>query len=404
VAKPVKHYDKWRIRPIGADGKRRSLVFDTFAEADAALKLIEAEAVRARLGLPALFAAPAAPASVGVPDAAKKTTAETGATNGTNTTVPEKTFADLANFWLNNKAPGKRSRKDDKSMIRCHLLPAFGPLRLSEPEKITERVIEHSAQHKGNEKTLSNRLTLLETMFRLAVDLEWCPRLPKIPKPKITICDANFRWLKTEAEIERVLHAAREEGEQVYVLYATAVWTGLRKGELAALTWADIDLERRLISVERSHDGPTKSGRTRHVLIVDRLLPVLRAWRQRCPGDLVFPNERGTKHNKSARIFEETLHRVLKRAGFPHKRERGKVKPFITFHDFRHTFASQWVLAGGPMYKLQKLLGHASSEMTQRYAHLAPTAYDGDRGVFGPAIAPATSDAPSPANDNAVAV
>jgi len=275
-------------------------------------------------------------------------------------------------------------------------------MRLS--ENITERVIEHSGKHKGDPKTLWNRLTLLETMLGLAVDLEWLARVPKIPKPKITRCDSKFRWLKSEAQIEQVLSSAREEGEHVYVLYATAVWTGLRKGELAALTGADIDFERRLISVERSFDGPTKSSRTRHVLIVDRLLPVLRAWRQRCPGDLVFPNERGTMHNKSARVFEETLHRVLKRAGFPHERKRGKLKPFITFHDFRHTFASHWVLAGKDIFKLQKLLGHSTIEMTMRYAHLAPTAYEGDRGVFGPAIAPAASAAAPPANDNAVGI
>lgn len=187
----------------------------------------------------------------------------------------------------------------------------------------------------------------------------------------------------------------------MYVLYATAVWTGLRKGKLAGLRWADIDFDRMLITVERSYDGPTKSERTRHVLIVDKLLPVLRAWHQKCPGILVFPNERGTMHNKSARIFEETLHRVLKRAGFPHERKRGKLKPFITFHDFRHTFASHWVLAGGDIFKLQKLLGHSTIEMTMRYAHLAPDAYAADRGVFGPAIAPARTGK-RPANDNAV--
>lgn len=392
VAKPVRHYDKWRIRPISGDGKRQSLVFDTYAEAEDALKLIEAEAVRARRGL-LVTSAPGAPIITG----------NVTATPAAKAASTQKTFADLATFWLDNKAPGKRSRKDDKSMIGCHLLPAFGHMGLS--ENFTERSIEHSAKHRGSEKTLWNRLTLLETMLGLAVELGWLAKVPNIPKPKITACDANYRWLKSDAEIEHIMRAARDEGEHVFALYSTAVWSGLRKGELAALTWADIDLGRQLISVSKSFKGPPKNKRTRHVLIVDKLLPVLRAWREKCPGKLAFPNERGTMHNSSARIFEETLHRVLRRAGLPHERKRGKLKPFITFHDFRHTFASHWVLAGGDIFKLQKLLGHASIDMTQRYAHLMPTAFESDRGLFGRAVAPVAPEAaPGPANDNAIAV
>jgi len=55
----------------------------------------------------------------------------------------------------------------------------------------------------------------------------------------------------------------------------------------------------------------------------------------------------------------------------------------IRFHDLRHTFASHWVLKGGDIFKLQKILGHADQQMVQRYAHLAPEAYEKDRGIFG---------------------
>jgi len=55
----------------------------------------------------------------------------------------------------------------------------------------------------------------------------------------------------------------------------------------------------------------------------------------------------------------------------------------ITFHALRHTFASHWMLKGGDIYRLQRILGHASIAMTQRYAHLAPAAFDQDHGRFG---------------------
>ncbi|MBV9949395.1 MAG: hypothetical protein JOZ69_21310, partial [Myxococcales bacterium] len=78
--------------------------------------------------------------------------------------------------------------------------------------------------------------------------------------------------------------------------------------------WPDVDLERRLITVQRSFDGPTKSDRVRYVPILDPLLPVLRASRLRHPGRLVFTNQAGTMLQPSARVFQEVLHRVLGRA------------------------------------------------------------------------------------------
>ncbi|HEY3664423.1 MAG TPA: tyrosine-type recombinase/integrase, partial [Polyangiaceae bacterium] len=79
---------------------------------------------------------------------------------------------------------------------------------------------------------------------------------------------------------------------------------------------------------------------------------MLKAWSERCPGTLVFPNSEGKPHDESARVFEEVLHRVLKAAGFASERKRGELKPHVTFHDLRHTFASHWVANGGDIFRL----------------------------------------------------
>jgi site-specific recombinase XerD len=50
----------------------------------------------------------------------------------------------------------------------------------------------------------------------------------------------------------------------------------------------------------------------------------------------------------------------------------------MTFHDLRHTFASHWMLKGGDIYRLQKILGHRSVTTTERYAHMAPAAFRED--------------------------
>jgi site-specific recombinase XerD len=54
----------------------------------------------------------------------------------------------------------------------------------------------------------------------------------------------------------------------------------------------------------------------------------------------------------------------------------------MTFHGFRHTFASHWVMNGGDLFKLQQIGGWKSHAMVQRYAHLAPHAFEGDWGRF----------------------
>ena len=343
----------WRIRWHDDQGLRLSATFSTWHEAQRQLTTRQAEVQEVRAGR----RRPAPPKVY--------------------------SFDDLADYWRTHRVARKRSGKDDESILRCHLLTAFGgcPLR--------ELGVERIDRFRGrlghlSPKTVSNILTLLGTMLRLARDLEWIDRLPRIDKPKVRSGAEDYSWLRSAGEIERLLRAARDYGEHAFVLYATAVYTGLRQGELAALAWDRVDLERRLITVDRSFKGPTKGGRVRYVPILDVLLPVLRAWRLLGGGSgLVFPNERGRMQTPGARIFKDRFHRVLDAAGF----ERpvvGRQVHYIRFHDLRHTFASHWVMRGGDLFKLQKILGHKSIEMTLRYAHLCPSAFADDHGRFGP--------------------
>jgi integrase len=113
--------------------------------------------------------------------------------------------------------------------------------------------------------------------------------------------------LKNAEERDRFLRAALSVGEHVHALYATGVFTGMRAGELAGLRRENIDLARRIINVSRSFDGPTKNGETRHVLIVDALLPILERWLSNKPLPLVFPNAAGNMLQPSAWVFQEVL-------------------------------------------------------------------------------------------------
>ncbi len=352
MSRPVKHYGRWRIRWVGADGERHSLTFDDFNDAKRALAQAqnEVEQVRAGLRMPV---------------------------------VANKTFAELCDYWITNKVPTKRSGADDISIIKCHLRPAFGTLRLCELN--VERADRFIASRVGSVKTVHNQVTLLISMLNKAVDLNWLERVPRIKKPKVRLFDKDFRYLRTEDEIQRLLRAARDEGEMTYILYSTAIYTGMREGELAGLRWDDVNFDHRLITVQRSYAGPTKAGDVRHVPILDALLSTLRDWRLRHPGKYVFTNQGGRPFLPSARIFQETLQRVLRAAGFQDIEINGKLEHYIVFHSLRHTFASHWVMRGGDLFKLQKILGHKTVQMTMRYAHLQPGVFVEDYDRLGAA-------------------
>jgi integrase len=137
-----------------------------------------------------------------------------------------------------------------------------------------------------------------------------------------------------------------------------ALNTGLRRGEIFQLRWADVDEKRRILTV--AGEG-AKSGQTRRIPLNDEALATVQAWRtdqrRSSPSTLIFPGRRG----QLTRI--DTAWASLMALA--------KVKGF-RFHDCRHDFASRLVMAGVPLNTVRELLGHASLEMTMRYAHLAP--------------------------------
>ncbi|HMJ50717.1 MAG TPA: tyrosine-type recombinase/integrase, partial [Polyangiaceae bacterium] len=221
MAKPTRFRDKWRIRWIDAAGKRQSDVLHDYKAAAHALRCREVEAEEVRRGL--------------------------------RSPEPEdRTFGELCDYWIEKRASRKRSGKDDKSIIERHLRPAFGPMKLRAigVEEVDDFVL--SKDHL-EEKTIANHVTLLISMMRLATTFKmpWLLVVPKYNKPKTTLFSTDYSYLRTEEEIRRFLMAAREEGEHVLVLYATAIFTGLRAGELAALEWDDVDFAQRRITVQR---------------------------------------------------------------------------------------------------------------------------------------------------------
>ncbi|MDH0609575.1 site-specific integrase [Stutzerimonas stutzeri] len=139
-------------------------------------------------------------------------------------------------------------------------------------------------------------------------------------------------------------------------LVITAMNTGMRRGEIFNLTWQDIDLKNKIITVE---GATSKSGQTRHIPINKELLDTLIKWKNQINSKLyVFPGKDGKRLDNVKKSWEGLL-------------KLAKIEEF-RWHDLRHTFASKLVMAGVPLNTVRELLGHSDLSMTLRYAHLAP--------------------------------
>jgi integrase len=175
----------------------------------------------------------------------------------------------------------------------------------------------------------------------------------KAPKPE-------FDFLSFE-EAERLLVAA---DPQWYTMILIALRTGLRQGELIGLRWEDVDLVagRLLVrqSIVRGNVGTPKSGKPREIPLSEQARTALKRYRH-LKGELVFSDQDGNPLNKGE--CKWPLWRTCKKAGLRR----------IGWHVLRHTFASHLTMRGVPLKAVQELLGHATIEMTMRYAHLSPS-------------------------------
>lgn len=251
----------------------------------------------------------------------------------------------------------KHSEQQTKeAAFRNHLVPAFGKLRL---DAIGAMQIDGYKAKKLAEgfspKSVNNHLTILRRC--LSVAAEW-GQLAVVPR---------IRWLKTKKpefdfltfdEAARLLAAAEPEWHPMILL---ALRTGLRRGELLALRWTDVDLVAGKVIVRQAvYDGvidTPKSARQREVPLSDEVIRVLKGARH-LKGEYIFcaPNGRILTKNE----VRAPLRRAYTQAGLR----------AIGWHVLRHTFASHLAMRGVPLKAIQELMGHATIEMTLRYSHM----------------------------------
>jgi len=232
-----------------------------------------------------------------------------------------------------------------------HLVGFFKSKRLSEitPEQVARYIAERRARVSAS--TVNRELSCLKCILNRAVEwgrLDTNPvRVKKLkePEPKDRIL--------TDEEIKRLLQAAAPHLRQVLMVL---LGTAMRKNEALLLKWKDVDFRKGFIYVGAAD---SKSGRSRKIPMSSLVNEVLLSLRQGSKGEWVF-SKPGTKTNlKSIRRSFATACREAGISG-------------ATLHSLRHSAASKMVESGIDLVTVKEILGHATIQMTMRYAHPTP--------------------------------
>jgi integrase len=266
----------------------------------------------------------------------------------------------LSTYAEPNNKPSELQTK--RTILDLHLVPYFKATPIDEIG--AESLARYTATKLRAElaaKTINNHLTVLRKMLDVA--REW-KRIESVPEVKwLTVPEPAFDFLSFD-ETDRLIAAAAPEWQPMITVAAR---TGLRQGELLALSWCDVDLVAGRLFVRRAVArgiiGTPKSGKAREVHLSDQAVAAFKAQRPRSQlrDSWVFVDPSGNMLTKGE--CKWPLWTACKRAGLARR---------IGWHVLRHTFASHLVMRGVPLTAAQQLLGHATVEMTMRYAHLSP--------------------------------
>ncbi len=249
-----------------------------------------------------------------------------------------------------------------EEVLRLYLLPRLGRHRLDEIGAVE---VQQLKQLPLATSTVNMVLAKLKALLRKAVEWEL---LAKAPVIKSLPSRARVPEFYDFDAYERLVEAARlaEVAPWGLVIVLLGGDAGLRAGEMLALRWRDINLERRSLTVVenewRGHTGDPKGGATRTIPMTRGLTQALErlyAAREREPAG---PRVLDVAAPMYARKIDRMLYKLQRVAGLE---RRGP-------HVLRHTFCSHLAMKGAPARTIQTLAGHANSATTDRYMHLAP--------------------------------
>lgn len=336
----------WYIRYLDSDGKRKQRPSHQPTKKDAERFLADVEARIARH-------------EIGVPEVSPE--------EKQRRTITVRELAER--FIAEYDPPRLRNRKRYMEIVssscnqRLFPYPIASMVAAAVKKRDVEALRDQLRRAEYAPKTIGLTLQWLSRIYSWAIDAELVActnpvsRVERLPTEPSTECYSR----------EQV--AALLDGEAPNPMIATALYTGMRKGELYGLTWACVRFDLGRIDVRKSFDGPPKNGKARAIPLHPELAPILRAWQAQCPKTpqgLVFPVQTRVGLRPAVRGDMGRLRSTLAAAGCPGGLDR-------PWHAFRHTFATLFCEAGGAPDALSRILGHSGggNTITAGYVHVS---------------------------------
>ncbi len=278
-------------------------------------------------------------------------------------------FIDLHGMYL--KPSTKRGYEDH---FNLHLKDFFGEIKLVD---ITPMVITHLIKTKMadglSNKSVNHLLTTLGTAFNWSMRNGYIMYNPVQFVKKLKVEHIEMSFL-TKTEIEIVLNYTEENYPDFYPLLLTAIYSGMRRGEILGLTWDCVNFKKSTIKVKQTlHKGKISTPKTknsiREIKVPTKVIDVLKELKDKSEPNvlnLVFAQSNG-KFLDADNMIKRRFNKVLDGAGVAR----------VRFHDLRHTYASLLLEKDLNIKYIQKQMGHASFEITMNtYAHLMPEVYE----------------------------
>lgn len=294
-------------------------------------------------------------------------------------------FTDGFFNWDGSWATDKRARGlrispnhclQRRDLLKNHLIPFLGDMKLTQINRDTIKSLRNHLYDQGYAgNTINQVLSALRSILEVAEEKSLIQSLPKIQRAAINI---KVKGILTIEEV-RHLFSIDWWDYRGRVGNILAACTGLRLGELQALTIKDINLVDKFIYVRRSYckrsrslNETTKTGRVRSIIIprtvitdITKLIEI-NPWPIKDTTFLFFSMKSPDKPMEQI-PFLRSLYQAMKDIGID---EESRRRRNITFHSWRHWFNSLLVNAKIPLQKVQSLTGHTTIEMSQHYYHL----------------------------------
>jgi integrase len=290
--------------------------------------------------------------------------------------VKGRTFRDIAEAWRVVIAPhlSLSTVRQRKSHLRKHIMPRFGD---AAPHTLDNSALQQFATSLRRVLSRASVVQVLVTVFGILDYAERCGILVS----KVSLRDIELGTCTTEHDtafftLDQAIKIIEASPEPYKTMFAVGWSTGLRAGELLALTVGDLDFQRKTIRVNKAADDNTREIRQPKTKNSSALLPMPSAleamlrsyldrhWKPNTPG-LLFPNRKGTKPRWRDNVVKYGLKPVLKKLGLP--------THDVGLHAFRHGLATELADAAVPIPVLQQQMRHADVRTTLRiYAHVIP--------------------------------